>query len=332
MGPCADGYATWVDTVLCCVDRFCFALVNLLLRAAVGVEATRARLRRRASRLRVHLRRLLRSWRERSHPPSNRPRASHRPAWNRTPRNVEERIIRMHLDMPMLGAGQLNHLVFRLLGFRATRETIRRILQRNQTLIVSLQKHRRDRRIFVNRKNRLWGLDLTHFWILGVFPIWVLGAVDYHGSRIVLLEPLAWPTADQLDGALRRAFDTHGVPRRVLTDRGPLFRADVFRRTLASRGVVHTRTLPGHPWTNGRIERVFRTLKETLAKHYWLCHSPAHLAQCCAEFRSFYNAHRPHSAYGGRTPNEVTAGIPARLGHLGRISFFEGRLRWWRFS
>jgi len=45
----------------------------------------------------------------------------------------------------------------------------------------------------------------------------------------------------------------------------------------------------------------------------------------------FYNRDRPHSAFGGRTPDEVWAGHePGRA--VGRATYFEGRLAWYRMA
>jgi hypothetical protein len=48
----------------------------------------------------------------------------HRP-WNRTPDHVEQ-VVRLHVEQPHLGAGQLRMLAARVLAFRAARETFRR--------------------------------------------------------------------------------------------------------------------------------------------------------------------------------------------------------------
>ncbi|NUP13542.1 MAG: transposase, partial [Polyangiaceae bacterium] len=67
---------------------------------------------------------------------------------------------------------------------------------------------------------------------------------------------------------------------------------------------------------HGRIERIFRTFKDTIRSCYWLIRSAEHLDRVCQDFKCFYNLHRPHQANGGRTPNEVYLGRPAGRGHL----------------
>lgn len=132
-----------------------------------------------------------------------------------------------------------------------------------------------------------------------------------------------------LDGA----FAGEGSPARVLTDRGPVFRGAEVQGIFAQRGVRHALTRPAHPWTNGRIERVFRTFKETIFGRFWLVRSIAQLDRFCADFVLWHNRDRPHSSWGGRTPDEVWRGIAdAPRGHLGRIDYFDGRLSWWRFG
>jgi transposase InsO family protein len=77
-------------------------------------------------------------------------------------------------------------------------------------------------------------------------------------------ERLAWPTANAVTRALGRAFDEHGAPERLLTDRGPVSTSGVFADLCAARAVRHVLIRPGHCWTNGRIERVFKTFKQTV--------------------------------------------------------------------
>ena len=167
--------------------------------------------------------------------------------------------------------------------------------------------------------------------MLGFFPVWVFGIIDYHGSRVMALEPLPWPTSAQVARVLERAFEGHGAPERVLTDNGGVFLAAPVQALLARYGIEHTRTKPCHPWTGGRIERCWRTFKQALADHAGIITGFTHLARLCDDFRLWHNRDRPHSAWGGRTPDEVYFGHQAAR-PLGRVEYFDGGLQWYRFG
>jgi transposase InsO family protein len=313
-------------------DWLCDAVIGLHLRCALAVETHRRRTRRGAERLHGSLQRLFRAWRlERGRLPFA-PCARH--PWNRTPAHVEEKVVRLHVEQPRLGAGQLMRLCERVLAFRAARETVRRILIRRRELIVELEhaRRRRPRRIRVSGPGRLWRVDLTLVWVLGFFPVWVLGAVDYHGSRLVVLERVRWPSSAEVVRVLEAAFARHSVPERLLSDRGPAFTSGAFAVLMAEHGIRHVLIRPAHPWTNGRIERMFRTFKETVFGCIWLFASRRQVERYCADFLLWYNRDRPHSSWGGRTPDEVFSGRPMQRRPLGRVAYFDGHLRWWRFG
>lgn len=100
--------------------------------------------------------------------------------------------------------------------------------------------------------------------------MWILGVVDYHVSRLVALQGLPWPTTVAVTRVLDEAFRRSGVPVRILTDNGPIFRSEAFKTFLAEHNVRHSRIRPAHAWTNGRIERLFRTFKETARPSHWV--------------------------------------------------------------
>ena len=325
-----------LSLVLRAHQAICVFILRGLLRAALAVDEHRRRAPRRWRRWLGSLRRIVDGcFADRDDVGTPKPaRLRARPAWNRTPPNVEGEIVRLHVEQPLLGAGQLGLLAQRVLDFRATRETIRRILMRRRDLVVALQQDRRraPRRIRVTGPLRLWGADLTLVWILGIFPAWVLGIVDYHGSRLVAFERVAWPTCAAVVRVLDDAVRKHGAPERILTDRGGVFRAEDFEGALATRGIAHTLTRPAHPWTNGRIERVFRTFKSTVFGIVWMLSGPAQLDRFCRDFMHGHTRDRPHSAWKGRTPDEVFFGRSKQGRPLGRIEYFDGHLRWFRFG
>jgi hypothetical protein len=58
----------------------------------------------------------------------------------------------------------------------------------------------------------------------------------------------------------------HGIPKIILSDQGPNFRSDMIRILCEKFLIRHKFSSPYHPQTNGMVERLNRTLCESLAK------------------------------------------------------------------
>src|SRR5919107_4303409 len=85
--------------------------------------------------------------------------------------------------------------------------------------------------------------------------------------------------------------------------RGELFRAHAFEYACAQNDVDHRLTKPRHPWTNGQVERMNRTIKDATVKRY---HYESHdqLRRHLAEFVAAYNFARRLKTLRGLTPYE----------------------------
>src|SRR3954462_2579863 len=86
--------------------------------------------------------------------------------------------------------------------------------------------------------------------------------------------------------------------------RGELFRAHAFELACAQNDVDHRLTKPRHPWTNGQVERMNRTLKDATVRRY---HYESHdqLRQHLSAFVAAYNFARRLKTLKGLTPYEV---------------------------
>lgn len=110
--------------------------------------------------------------------------------------------------------------------------------------------------------NELWVGDALHGPVIGRHKAILFAFLDDH-SR--LFTGYRWVTAEdtvRAEAALRAAVCSRGVPGAIYLDNGSPFVSSQLLRACASLGarLVHSR--PGRPQGRGKIERVFRTVRD----------------------------------------------------------------------
>ena len=91
---------------------------------------------------------------------------------------------------------------------------------------------------------------------------------------------------------------------REAMDRGEIFRAHAFEYACAQNHIEHRLTKPYHPWTNGQVERMNRTLKEaTVRRFHYATHEQ--LQQHLDQFLDAYNFAKRLKTLKGLTPYEA---------------------------
>jgi hypothetical protein len=84
---------------------------------------------------------------------------------------------------------------------------------------------------------------------------------------------------------------------------GERFRAHAFEYACARNDIDHRTTKPRHPWTNGQVERMNRTIKEaTVKRFYYETHDQ--LREHLANFVAAYNFAKRLKTLKGLTPYE----------------------------
>ena len=84
---------------------------------------------------------------------------------------------------------------------------------------------------------------------------------------------------------------------------GELFRAHAFEYACAKADIDHRTTKPRHPWTNGQVERMNRTIKEATVKRFYY-ESHEQLNRHLNDFIAAYNFARRLKTLKGLTPYE----------------------------
>jgi transposase InsO family protein len=92
---------------------------------------------------------------------------------------------------------------------------------------------------------------------------------------------------------------------RAMRAEGVAFRCHSFEAACADLDIEHRLTKPRHPWTNGQVERMNRTIKDATVKRF---HYASHdqLRQHLADFVAAYNFGRRLKTLKGLTPYEFT--------------------------
>jgi len=171
------------------------------------------------------------------------------------------------------------------------------------------------RHILKPRKiNRTWHLDLAVVTRLGR-RFHVAALLDGYSRKLLALKSYArTPTSIMMLALVRRAIGKLGKPRFLVCDHGCQFRK-WFRERLELRfGVTPVSGKVRCPSFNGKVERFFRTFRGWSSKllvAYFAdkVRTNRWLQRRLNVFRDWYNEVRTHQALGGRTPEEVWAGV-----------------------
>ena len=232
-------------------------------------------------------------------------RAQAKPLW------VTKEIIRLKALMPEAGCRTLADIFNRryavsrrmTVGKSFVADTIRRYHYKIE-IVRRMLKHRVPR---MTKCNLVWGLDLTGKTDSQGTLHMIFGLID-HGSRgLLTLAALPHKCSWTLLGYLFLAIGKYGKPRAVRTDNEACFTSRVFRVVLSLAGIRQQRSDPGCPWQNGRIERLFGTLKQKLDQ--WEVAGFEALNVSLGQFRLWYNHVRPHQHLQGATPAEAWSQI-----------------------
>lgn len=257
------------------------------------------------------------------------PRKGFRPAPHRRsggrpkPRWVVEEVLRLHAET---GSYRSAMNAFNRLhahrGMTVCLNTVYTWVQKYRSDMEAVRSATRNRFARPALANLRWCLDGTGKRDAAGADHYILGVVD-HGTRLnLILKRLEHATAAAILREIALAVELFGKPRFLRTDNAQVFRCPVFEQGLADLSIRHEFSAPGKPWQNGRIERLFLTLKQKL--NQIVPEDGFALDRLLSTFRFWYNTIRPHQHLHGYTPSEAWRGIDPYRTAPGKVSRFEG--------
>jgi transposase InsO family protein len=234
---------------------------------------------------------------------------SRRPHSN--PRAISDEVItaivllREKLTQDGLDAGPVtlqSHLARQSLPVPST-STIRRILHHHGLITPQPRKRPKSSytRFAAEQPNECWQSDFTHWTLADGTDIEILNWLDDHSRYLLASSAHRRVTGPDVVTSFTDTAQRHGLPASTLTDNGTVYTSrftqghNDFERLLANLGITQKNGSPGHPQTQGTIERFHQTLKR------WLKARPrpttiADAQQLLDEFTTVYNTQRAHRA------------------------------------
>jgi transposase InsO family protein len=245
------------------------------------------------------------------------------------------------------GARKL-HTVLARTGVELPVRTIHRILRREGRVRQADRRRQATGRFARRQCNELWQMDFKGEYRVREGKCYPLTLLDDCSRYLVGLWALESTKAGGVHEVLRARFREQGVPQALLMDHGTPWYSTTNEHGLTWLSVWLIKQQVKlyysgvrHPQTQGKVERLHRSLNERTRHGGW----PGTLSQWrgwAEEFRREYNEERPHEAIGMRTPSEVyarenlrpyeeqvrewvyTAGVVKRLSTQGQLAY-QGR-------
>jgi transposase InsO family protein len=192
--------------------------------------------------------------------------------------------------------------------------TIRRILIAADLTTPQPKKRPKSsyRRFAADQPNECWQSDFTHWQLADGTGVEIINWLDDHSRYLLAGHAERRVTGQTVIATFLAAAGVYGLPQSTLTDNGSVYTSrftggrNAFEYLLANLRITQKNGHPGHPQTQGKIERFQQTLKR------WLAAQPAVATVAALQtqldtFTGIYNQIRAHRALHGATPAHAYA-------------------------
>lgn len=231
---------------------------------------------------------------------------------NKTPDETERIILELRDKHPRWGARKLKRRLMDLGHIIVPNpSTINAILRRNGRIDPDeALKHTAFKSFECDRPNDHWQMDFKGYFWIGDLRCNPLTVLDDHSRYLICLVACRDQRRVTVMNCLINAFRRYGMPEAIVTDNGTPWAVTTSRNEytrlalwLMRLGIRLIRCSEYHPQTNGKAERLHRTLKaEVLQGQIFRTFD-----ECQAAFdrwRVVYNLERPHQSLDYDVPSK----------------------------
>lgn len=218
-------------------------------------------------------------------------------------------IVEYHTKHPLEGYRRLTFMMLDADVVAASPSTVYRVLKKAGLLDKWNRRPSNKGKGFQQPKglHEHWHIDIAYLNIAGTFYYLCL-VLDGFSRKVVHWDIREAMTEQDIECILERARERFpGAQPRIISDNGPQFISRDFKAYIRITGMTHVRTAPYYPQSNGKIERLNKTIKSEAIR----IHNPGSLNEARKVVENFvhhYNNVRLHSAIGFVTPDDMAEG------------------------
>jgi putative transposase len=237
-------------------------------------------------------------------------------AWNRIPKEVQQKLVDLALEEPALSPRELAVRFTDTEKYFLSEASAYRLLKAHDLIaspayiVIKAAEEFKDK---TTAPNQLWQTDFTYLKVIGWGWLYLSTVLDDFSRYIIAWKLCTTMRTEDVTETLEQALKASDCDRaqvahrpRLLSDNGPSYIAGDLAEWLKDQGMDHIRGAPFHPQTQGKIERWHQTLKNRiLLENYYL---PGDLEAQIDAFVDHYNNHRYHEAIANLTPSDVYFG------------------------
>jgi transposase InsO family protein len=226
-----------------------------------------------------------------------------------TPAGTVERVLRLRKQLQGAGldagADTIGWHLKRHHRVEVSRATINRILTRAGMVDPDLSKRPKSSyvRFEAEQPNETWQSDFTHYRLADGSETEILTWLDDHSRYALSVTAHVRVTGPIVLAMFRKTVAAHGVPASTLTDNEMVFTTrysggkggrNHLEAELRKLHVTQKNGQPGHPQTQGKVERFQQTLKKWLRAQRRQPTTITELQALIEVFIRTYNNERPH--------------------------------------
>lgn len=220
----------------------------------------------------------------------------------------------LHLEHPFAGSRMLRDML-QARGLEVGRKHVATLMRRLGLEALyrkpSTSKRHPEHQVYpyllrglaIERADQVWAMDITYIPMARGF-VYLAAIIDWASRKVLAWDVSISMEADWCVRVLEQALARHGKPEIFNTDQGSQFTSLAFTERLKAEGIAISMDGRGCWRDNVFVERLWRSVKyeEVYLRAY---ETVSQAREGISRYLNFFNAARPHTAHGGKTPDSA---------------------------